>query len=196
MDRKEEIIIATLELAVEKGLGAVSMAQIADKVGIKKASLYNHFKSKEEIMDQMYVFLRNRAKARQGQNNMDLGALVEGKTMKEVLYFVVDSYQKMNADPQMNKFYKVIMAERGINPKATKIMVEETQTMINATKMLFYTLQAKKLAHFTNPDASAITFAMAVHSIMDYELDLIQLGQSDQGKMMNDFIEEFCDSNG
>ena len=62
MNRKEEIIIATLELAAEKGLGTVSMAQIADKIGIKKASLYNHFKSKEEIIEQMYVYLRQQAK--------------------------------------------------------------------------------------------------------------------------------------
>lgn len=36
MNRKEEIIMATLELAAEKGLGSVSMNMIADKVGIKK----------------------------------------------------------------------------------------------------------------------------------------------------------------
>lgn len=67
MERKEEIIIATLELAAEKGLTAVSMAQIADRIGIKKASLYNHFKSKEEIIKQMYVYLRTQAKQRKGQ---------------------------------------------------------------------------------------------------------------------------------
>ena len=34
--RKKEIIMATLELAANKGLGNVSMNMIADKVGIKK----------------------------------------------------------------------------------------------------------------------------------------------------------------
>ena len=56
MNRKEEIIMATLELAAEKGLGSVSMNMIADKVGIKKPSLYNHFVSKEEIVQAMYDF--------------------------------------------------------------------------------------------------------------------------------------------
>ena len=36
MNRKEEIIMATLELAAEKGLGSVSVNMIAVKVGIKK----------------------------------------------------------------------------------------------------------------------------------------------------------------
>ena len=58
-DRKEEIIAATLELAAENGLGTISMQQIADKVGITKASLYNHFASRDEIVDAMYAWLRN-----------------------------------------------------------------------------------------------------------------------------------------
>ena len=58
MTRKEEIIYAKLELASEYGLKAVSLGQIAAKIGIKKPSLYNHFKSKEEIVSAMYAFLR------------------------------------------------------------------------------------------------------------------------------------------
>ena len=60
--RKKEIIMATLELAANKGLGNVSMNMIADKVGIKKPSLYNHFASKEELVEAMYQFLREEAK--------------------------------------------------------------------------------------------------------------------------------------
>ena len=45
--------MATLELAANKGLGNVSMNMIADKVGIKKPSLYNHFVSKEELVEVM-----------------------------------------------------------------------------------------------------------------------------------------------
>ncbi len=57
-NRKEEIILATLELAAEKGLAGVSMSMIADKIGIKKPSLYKHFSSKEEIVETMYQFLQ------------------------------------------------------------------------------------------------------------------------------------------
>ena len=43
INRREEIILTTLELAAEKGLAGVSMSMIADKIGIKKPSLYKHF---------------------------------------------------------------------------------------------------------------------------------------------------------
>ena len=62
MNRKEEIVLITLELAAEKGLANVSMSMIADKIGIKKPSLYKHFASKEEIVEAMYEYLRRQAK--------------------------------------------------------------------------------------------------------------------------------------
>ena len=37
MNRKEEIVLVTLELAAEKGLANVSMSMIADKIGTGKS---------------------------------------------------------------------------------------------------------------------------------------------------------------
>ena len=45
----ERIIQVARELFAQKGYSAVSMDEIAKRVGIKKASLYYHFKSKDEI---------------------------------------------------------------------------------------------------------------------------------------------------
>ena len=50
MKTKERIILATLDLAAEHGLKSHSMSQIAEAVGIKKPSLYNHFDSKETLI--------------------------------------------------------------------------------------------------------------------------------------------------
>jgi len=57
-NRKEEIIVAAVDLAAKYGFNGVSMNMIADKVGVKKPSLYNHFKSKEKLIEEAYNFLR------------------------------------------------------------------------------------------------------------------------------------------
>ena len=77
MDRKSEIIKATLELASEYGLAAVSMNQIAEKLGISKPALYKHFESREEIIKTMYSFLREQAKQSiaAGEMNLDMHRL-------------------------------------------------------------------------------------------------------------------------
>ena len=49
-DRKNEIIIVAAKLFKEKGFSAVTMRDIAQAMDIKAASLYNHIKSKQEIL--------------------------------------------------------------------------------------------------------------------------------------------------
>lgn len=48
---KQEILEAALNLFSVQGYEATSISQIADAVGIRKASMYSHFGSKQEILD-------------------------------------------------------------------------------------------------------------------------------------------------
>ena len=48
---KQEILEAALELFSVQGFEATSISQIASAVGIRKASLYSHFESKQAILD-------------------------------------------------------------------------------------------------------------------------------------------------
>jgi len=50
IDRKTEIINVAAQLFKEKGYSAVTMRDIAQAMDIKAASLYNHIKSKQEIL--------------------------------------------------------------------------------------------------------------------------------------------------
>lgn len=50
LDRKSEIINCAAKLFKEKGYSAVTMRDIAQALDIKAASLYNHIKSKQEIL--------------------------------------------------------------------------------------------------------------------------------------------------
>jgi AcrR family transcriptional regulator len=50
IDRKTEIINCAAKLFKEKGYSAVTMRDIAQTLEIKAASLYNHIKSKQEIL--------------------------------------------------------------------------------------------------------------------------------------------------
>lgn len=196
--RKKEIIMATLELAANKGLGNVSMNMIADKVGIKKPSLYNHFASKEELVEVMYQFLREEAKKNANVGAIDYTVIFAGKSALEILRMMVGGYFHMNQQEHMLNFYKVIYSERSIQPMAAKILAEETEKMIIATKQLFYAMEVHKLLHFQNADMSAVSFAMTVHGLMDYELDLRSGGCKTENQERNDldeYLQWFCKEN-
>ena len=52
---KQEILEASLDLFSVYGFEATSVSQIADAVGIRKASLYSHFESKQAVLDALIL---------------------------------------------------------------------------------------------------------------------------------------------
>ncbi|MDD4370479.1 MAG: TetR/AcrR family transcriptional regulator [Anaerostipes sp.] len=193
MTTKEKILIATLELASEQGLGSVSLSQIAKKVGIQKPSLYNHFTSKDEIIDGLYEYLRQRAKDKVANTMIDYGELVKNKSALEILTQTVNSYMAINRDADMEQFYKFVMSERSIQKEAAKIMLVETEKMILATKQLFYAMQVQHIMEFQNIDMAAFSYAMTIHSIMDYMYDQRMAGvEVTAEQMLDDYLKEFC----
>lgn len=196
MNRKEEIILVTLELAAANGLSNVSMAQIAEKMGIRKPSLYNHFKSKEEIIAEMYQYLRKKSKEQLSLADIDYGEFIKDKSMEEALAQSVTNYSSINTESKIFSFYKVIYSERAVNPTAAKIMAEETKRMILATKNLFYALQVHKKICIGDIDMAATSFAMTVHAMMDYQLDCSCSGELVGQDMIQNYIKWFCNQYG
>jgi AcrR family transcriptional regulator len=52
---RQQILDAAYDLFVEKGFQGSSMRNIADKAGIKAASIYNHFDGKESIFKEVFL---------------------------------------------------------------------------------------------------------------------------------------------
>lgn len=192
MNRKEQILWATLDLATKYGLNAISMTQIAQKVGIQKPSLYNHFKNKGEIISSIYEFIRENARKNTINGEIDISEFVKNNSAETVLTFTVTSYLNMNKSEKLFAFYKVIYSERAINPEAAKIITEETNRMIVATKNILYALQVHDKINVRDIDTAALSFAMTVHSIMDYQFDCTAAKINYNENMLQDYIKWFC----
>lgn len=192
MDRREEIILAALDIAAESGLENMSMSDIAKKLGIQKPSLYNHFRSKDEIISGMYRFLRERAKNMSSPGDTDYGELVKGMSMEETLTAAVANYDKICGEENMLSFYRLIYSRRAADPAAAGIMAEETARMILATKNLFYALSAENKISIDDIDTAALSFAMTVHAMTDYRTDCALAGVSADPDMIKNYIKWFC----
>lgn len=194
MSRKEEILYATLELAAENGIKGVSMSQIADKVGIKAPSLYNHFKSKDEIIREMYSFLRDRAQAGGSSVPMDFSKLAD-KSLEEILLYSVSAYMGIVTDKYMLQFFKVLYSERATNPIAAQIIVEETERMLQSSRNLFYALVVHGKVKNDNIDTAAMTYSLTIHSLIDYRMDMLTAGIikkfGEKGKTVPQSITDF-----
>ena len=192
MNNKESILKATLELASEKGLGNISLSQIAKKIGIQKTSLYSHFSSKEEIIDNLYEYLRETAKNSNSVKPIDYGKLVSGQDAYAILHEAVANYIKITTDENMKMFYRFVISERVFSKEIAKIMIVETEKMILEMKQMFYAMQVHKILNFPDVDMASISFAMTIHSLIDYQNDKRFAEDTDIGNLINEYIANFC----
>lgn len=104
---KQRIMQEALALFAENGYEAVSVAQIANAVGVKAPSLYKHFKSKQDIFDAILLEMRGRYEKQAASLqmngmeadrdialflNIDEQQLIEmGRSL--FLYFLHDTYE-------------------------------------------------------------------------------------------------------
>ncbi len=58
MSKKDDILISTLKLVIAKGIHNTPMSLIADEAGVGMGTIYNYFASKKELINALYLKLK------------------------------------------------------------------------------------------------------------------------------------------
>ncbi|MBR3083434.1 MAG: TetR/AcrR family transcriptional regulator [Oscillospiraceae bacterium] len=127
---REEILEAALDLFAVHGYEATSISQLADAVGLRKASLYSHFANKRDILDTVVetvlkgyadhsIFVRadwddpEFTKDKTGMNAEDAAQLVQGQ-MRYILH-----------DPRISKGRKMLVIEQFRNAELAELQTKQ-----------------------------------------------------------------------
>ena len=130
MDRgntKQEILKASLELFSVQGFEATSISQIADAVGIRKASLYSHFDSKQAILNAivkqvLQQYGKHSIFARANWEN-DAGNLP--LTADEAVGMIQGQIRYILHDPAISRSRKMLVIEQFQNPSLAKLQTKQ-----------------------------------------------------------------------
>jgi AcrR family transcriptional regulator len=68
LSTKDKIFQSALELFASQGIQATSTAQISKKAGVASGTLFVHFKSKQELIDTIYISIKKNAFADLNEN--------------------------------------------------------------------------------------------------------------------------------
>ncbi|NLL78071.1 MAG: TetR/AcrR family transcriptional regulator [Clostridiales bacterium] len=98
---KDRIITEALKLFAEKGYEAVSVAQIAEAVGIKAPSLYKHYKSKQNIFTAILTEMSSRYEKQVG--SMRMNGITPGADME--LFSNMGEEQLIDMGKQLFSFF-------------------------------------------------------------------------------------------
>ena len=127
---KQRILDAALELFSTQGFEATSIAQIADAVGVRKASLYSHFDSKQDILDRLIEsIMENYAKhsvrslADRIGDELDPDGVVRVVT-EQIRYTVHDEH--------VSRARKMLTIEQYRNPQLAELKTKQSYTDVLA----------------------------------------------------------------
>ncbi|MCF0242495.1 MAG: TetR/AcrR family transcriptional regulator [Treponema sp.] len=167
---KEKIIQSFLSSAVEKSAGATSLADISDVLQIKKASLYNHFESRDEMYSATLEFCASEILASTFVTKEHLEAASLTKTQGSALFKkVITSYFKLFEGEPFLKMYVFIHAEQYYNSRAMEIVDADYKRLVEDVKSLMKALKSAKKAVYEEKDSKDI--AQAIVSVMTNQLD-------------------------
>ena len=124
---KREIITAALDLFSTQGFEATSISQIADAVGIRKASLYSHFESKQAILDQLVLqVLEGYAKQSLfAKSKRQVGDDACPITCDEVVSQVKSQIYYILHDPFISKARKMLTIEQFTNKELAELFSDQ-----------------------------------------------------------------------
>lgn len=125
---KKRILDAMFDLVAQNGYDKTSISQIADAIGIKKASIYYYFKSKEEIF---LCLVSELYKDEYLENSILLKKDIDKYTFQAELFGfgdkLIDSYFE---NPNMRKIYAEIDLQTTRIP-ALKMITCDTNKRLN-----------------------------------------------------------------
>ena len=135
---KQEILNAALELFSVQGYEATSISQIADAVGIRKASLYSHFENKQSILDAIVKevleqYAEHSIFALADWDDPDFTKDKQDMTPDGVVQMIQGQLRYILHDPAISRSRKMLMIEQFQNQELAKL-----QTKRNYTDVLRY----------------------------------------------------------
>ena len=131
---KQDILEAALDLFSVQGFEATSISQLAGAVGIRKASLYSHFESKQAILDALVedVLQQYAVRSLFSRANWDAEER-PGLSAEETVQMIQGQLRYVLHDAHIRKARKMLVIEQFQNPE-----LAELQTKQNYTDVMHY----------------------------------------------------------
>lgn len=149
---KQEILEAALELFSVQGYEATSISQIAEAVGIRKASLYSHFENKQAILDALIEttleqYERHSIFAKADWENPAFAKGMENLSPDEVVGMILGQIRYILHDPQIRRARKMLTIEQFRNAQMASLQTKQnyTDVMRYVTGLVGFLIRQGKL---------------------------------------------------
>lgn len=190
---RDVIFDRSIELFSTCGYENVSMREIASEVGIKAASIYNHYVSKQEILDCIYEYFEKAISSKLPSFEKTKSVVRLG-TAQEIIraFTALLAIERDNSEgKRMMMMNKIVYSRFYIDPNSTRIV---GSTMNNAieyiSKALNYGVEIGRFEPFDTQAFSRILVIQYMELNMETSLRTAdaELPYPEVEKMISDFL--------
>ena len=130
---KQEILNIALNLFSTQGYEATSVSQIAEAAGIRKASLYSHFASKQEILGELMKIVLEQYEqhslfANADWTNPDFTKDKQNLTPEDAVKMITGQIRYILHDPQISRARKMLTIEQFRNRQMAELQTKQNYT--------------------------------------------------------------------
>ncbi len=146
---KEKILKTSLKLFSTKGYASTTVRDIAGAMGIKQSALYNHFKSKDEILETLISDLTSSAIVTIFEDKDSQELYKQGKS---VLMSIATIFKLLSFDAQNEALFKLLMQEIYRNERIREIYNEYFyQENVKKLSGLFFMMMQNDMIKSSDP---------------------------------------------
>lgn len=154
--RKEQIILAALDLFAKDGYLSTSISAIAKKAKLSKGLLYNYFDSKEDLLNEVVIFAFQDAT----EMSETIFKSVEGKSSEEVFIILVESFFSMLKDQkELWKLTISLAVQVSAIPSVHSSIMKIYKNLLGQLEMLFTLLK------YENPKKEAMLLGAIIDGV-------------------------------
>jgi AcrR family transcriptional regulator len=122
LNTREKILQTAIDMFSVKGYNDVSIRDITGAIGIKESSLYNHFTSKQQILDEIFGHLVERFESMNIPEE-EAARLIEEASPQEFMEMCLMNFRMYFGDPKLIKIWRIISIERFRNKQANDFFI-------------------------------------------------------------------------
>ncbi len=149
---KERIFETALDLFAEKGYEATSIRDITKAVGLSVAAFYNHFASKNELLQAIYNFYRSLDNS-ETEALSDIEQMVERMSPFDIFDQMAQQIIASLHDEKLVKLTRIIINEQYTNETASEIACKDRQALLSSMVKLFSVMASKGKISVKEPEA-------------------------------------------
>jgi AcrR family transcriptional regulator len=126
MSTKERILDVAIDLFARKGFDAVSLREIAEASGVRKATLYYYFTTKDEILEKILEYVMERwdqSKVGRWSDRDDAEAQILSMGLDGFMAMATGISMSWMEDPRMEKILRITFIELYHNEPIRKFML-------------------------------------------------------------------------